>query len=79
MTDSILGDLNRFFVVGFSIDFDAHLLPEHLQLVNSGRTIHVTSSQQRFLTAFRFQKVGKFRTVGGLTGTLQTGHQDDGR
>ena len=79
LLDGMVGNHAHILVVWLAIYRNTHLLAYHLQLVDSGRTIHVTSHEQRFLTFLRLEHVGKFATECGLTRTLQTAHQDDGR
>ena len=50
-----------------------------MQLLNSCRTINVTSYEQWALVLLGLQHIGKLTREGCLTRTLQTRHQDDSR
>ena len=77
--NSILRFLHWVRLAFSCINFRLDLLTQHTQLLDSCRTIYVTSHQHHFLTFLRLQVVSQFRSKSGLTGTLQTGHQNNGR
>ena len=56
--DGMLCNLHGILVAVFAINLHFHLLAQDLQLVNSSRTIHVTSHQQHLLALLAFQVVG---------------------
>ena len=68
--------------VGFAdlafVDVGLDRLRHDLQLLARGGAIDVDRDQQRTVSAV-LQPVGQLAGGGGLTGTLQAGHQDDGR
>ena len=70
--DGGIGDLHR---IGLSHleHRDIQLRSHRLQLIDGGGTVDVTGHQQRVFPLL-LHIGGKFRTVGGLTGTLQA-HQ----
>ena len=53
------------------------MLAYHLELVDSSRTINVTSYEQRLLVLLGLEHIGKLTTKCGLTRTLQTAHKYD--
>ena len=59
MLDGILCNLHGVFVAVFTVDFNLNLLSQHFQLLDSRRTIHVSSHQQDLLAAFAFQIRGQ--------------------
>src|SRR5699024_11746348 len=74
--DRVFGDLHR--ADGSHLkDGGVHLCADHLQLLNRSRTVDVTGDQQRAASLLA-EHFGKLCRVGGLTGTLQTAHHDDG-
>ena len=76
MLDRVFGDLHR--ADGSHLkDGGVHLCADHLQLLNRGRTVDVAGDQQRAASLLA-EHFGKLCRVGGLTGTLQTAHHDDG-
>ena len=79
LTDSVLSNLNDILVAFLCIDIHANCLGYNLQLLDSSRTINVTSHQQRFLVLTLLEHLGEFSCEGGLTRTLKTRHKDDGR
>ena len=79
LTNSMLGNLNHILVVRLAIDWNAYRLAHHVQLLDSSRTVDVAGHQQRTLVLTIFQHLGKLTREGGLTRTLQTRHQNDGR
>ena len=55
-------------------------LPTHgLELLDGGRPIHVARHRQHFFLFLLAQPLGELADGGGLAGTLQTGHENDGR
>ena len=58
VVDGVLRNLDRVLVAFFAIDFNLNLLAQDLQLLDSGRTIHVASHQQHLLAAFALQVGG---------------------
>ena len=79
LTDSILGDFYHILIAFLRVDVNTNRSTNHLQLFDSCRTIDVAGYQQRLLMMTSLQHVGKLTTESGLTRTLQTRHQDDGR
>ena len=77
--DSILGNLYNVLVVWLRINGYANALAHNVQLLDSGRTIDVAGYEQGILVLLGFQHVSQFTREGGLTRTLQTRHQHDGR
>ena len=55
------------------------LFTQYTQLLDSRRTIYIARYQHHFLALLRLQEVRQFGCEGGLTRTLQTGHQDHRR
>ena len=77
--DGMLCDGQGVLALGLAVDGHLDLLGDGLQLVDGGGTVDVTGHEQRVAFFFAvLQAVGKFAGEGGLTGTLQTRHQDDG-
>ena len=77
--DGVLRNLHRVLVALFAIDLHLDLLAQHLQLLDSGRTIDVASHKQHLLAALAFQVRGQFGGESGLTRALQTCDEDDTR
>ena len=75
----MLSNLNNILVLWFCIYRYTNLLTNNLQLLNSCRTINVTSNKQRILVSFIFQTVSKLSTKCCFTRTLQTTHQNNRR
>ncbi len=74
---SKLGRGVRFGDLAF-VDMALYRLRDNLQLLARRRTVNVDRNQQRTVSAI-LQPVRQLAGGGGLTGTLQSGHQDDGR
>ena len=53
------------------------MLANHLELVDSSRTINVAGYEQRFLVLLGLEHIGKFTRECSLTRTLQTAHEDN--
>ena len=79
LLNGVVGNLHHVLIVRFRIDGHAYSLSHDLQLLDSSGTIDVAGHQQRLLVMTRLQQVGKLTAERGLTRTLQTRHQDDGR
>ncbi len=77
--NSLSGNTHRILAAFFCKHFYAHLLAQHLQLVNGRRTINVACHQQNLLAFLRLQVIGKLGRECCLTATLQTCDEDDGR
>ena len=77
--DGVFGNLYRIFVALFGVNLHTDLLTQDLQLFDGCRSIDVASNQQYLTSFFAFDQVGQFARKGGLTGTLQTGNQHNGR
>ena len=77
--DGMQSNLNRILTIQLTINRYLHLLTQHLQLFDSGRTVYVTSYQQRLAVLLGLEHTGQLTGERSLTGTLQTGHQDNGR
>ena len=72
-------NLNRFLVgVGWE-KVHADLFGQQAQLFNRGRAVNVGGYHQDFFLLIVFQQAGEFADGCCFTGTLQTGHQNDGR
>ena len=76
--NGVLGNLNGVLVAFLAIHLHFHLLTQHLQLVDSGGTVHVAGHQQHLLALLAFQIISQFGRESGLTGTLKTSDQNDG-
>ena len=77
--DGIEGNLHGILTVGLHVDGHPDLLGQHAQLLHGSRTIDVACSQQGFSAAFGLEHIGQFAGKGGLTGTVETCHEDYGR
>ena len=71
------GNLHRLVIAAHGKDFHFLFLSVDLQLLHSGRSVDVTGYQQGLL-ALQFQLARDLGGGGGLTGTLQAGHHNDG-
>ena len=78
MLDGIQGNADGVCGALFHIDRHAHLLAEHTQLLHSSGAEGVAGSQQGVLPALLVQQFGQLAAHGGLTGTVQACHEDDG-
>ena len=67
LADGILSDGYHILVFRFRIYRHAHLLTDHVQLLNGSRTIDVAGNQQRVLVLLGLQHVGQFSGERGLT------------
>ena len=76
-TEGILCYRNRILYAVLGIDGDVYLGAEGLQLVDGGRAEGVTGGKQHLHTLLAADMVGKLGGEGGLTGTVQTGDEDD--
>ena len=74
---SILRNLYRILDTILSINRDTGLLAHDLQLVDGCRTIDVARGQKHLHALLRLAEVRKFRGKSRLTGTLETGNQDN--
>ena len=72
------GDLDGIFL--FEIHEDGHfdLLGEDAELLDGGGAIGVAGGEERTAVFLRLEEEGEFTGEGGLTGTVETGHEDDG-
>ncbi len=77
--DGVLRNLYWILVAFLAIDFNLNLLTQHLQLLDSSRTIHVASHQQHLLAAFALQIRSQLGRERGLTRALQTRNQNNAR
>jgi len=77
--DRVLRDLHGVRVSLFGVDLHADLTAQHLQLVDSGRTVDVAGDEQHMAPLLLFEEGGQLAREGRLARTLQTGDQDDGR
>ena len=74
----MLGYADHVLAVGLCIDGDAYLLAHHAELFDGSGAIHVACHEQRVALLLGLEQVGELAAEGGLSGTLQTGHEDDG-
>ena len=72
-------NLNRFLVGIGREKVHTDLFGQQTQLFNRGRAVNVGGYHQNFFLLIVFQQAGEFADGCCLTGTLQTGHQNDGR
>ena len=79
LLNGVVGNLHHILILWLGIDRNTYTLTHHLQLFDSSRTIDVTGHEQRLLVVAGLEQVGELTTESGLTRTLQTRHQDDGR
>ena len=79
LLNGMVGNDTNILVLRLTVYRNTHLLSYHLQLVDSSRTINVAGHEQWLLSLLGLEHIGKLSTEGGLTRTLQTAHQDDGR
>ena len=77
LLNGVLCDGYRILAVGFRVHRYTNLLGQYAQLLDSCRTVYVAGYQQRLAVFLAFQHTCQFAGEGSLTGTLQTGHQDD--
>ena len=64
--DGVLRNLYWILVTFLAIDFNLNLLTQHLQLLDSSRTIHVASHQQHLLATFTLQIRSQLGRESGL-------------
>ena len=62
-----------------SVHRDADLCSHHLQLLDGSRAIDVARHQHRVFVLLGLEHIGQLTAERGLTRTLQSGHQDNGR
>ena len=70
LLDGIAGNLHNVLVSFFRIYRHSHLFCHHLQLLDSGRTIHVAGYEQWILMLFVLEHIGELAAERCLTGTL---------
>jgi len=73
------GDIDRFLAGITREEVDANIACQGFQLLDRRRAIDVGTDDQHLLLASLFEQLGQFTNRSGLTGTLQTRHQYDGR
>ena len=79
LLQGVFGNRDDVFVLQFRVDGNANLFSHHVQLLDSSRAIDVASHEQRLLVALVLQHIGEFARERGLTRTLQSRHQNNGR
>ena len=79
LVDSVEGYVDGVLAVGLGIHRHCNLLTEHTQLLDSGRTVNVASHEQWALAFLAFELACELARESGLTRTLQTRHENDGR
>ena len=72
-------NLNRFLVGIGREKVHTNLFCQQAQLFNRSRAVNVGRYHQDFFLLIVFQQAGEFADGCCFTGTLQTGHQNDGR
>ena len=77
LADGIQGYLNGVSGTLLDVHGHANLLAEHAQLLHGGGTEGVARGQKGTLVLLLLEHLGQFAAHGGLTGTVQTGHQND--
>jgi hypothetical protein len=75
---TLQGYLHGVLRLHVHIDGHLYLLGEDAQLLDGGGSVDVAGHQQGASVAFRLEQVGQFPGECRLTGTVETGHQDDG-
>ena len=75
--DGVPGDLDRVLDAVFAVDRHADPLAEHLELFDSGGSVDVAGDEHDLAVLFGLEVVSQLGGEGGLTRTLQTGHEDD--
>ncbi len=78
LVDSVAAHADGVLRAALGVKADVELLTEDLQLVDGRRPLQIRRYEHRPL-ALGLDLLGELRTGGGLTGTLQAGHQDDRR
>ena len=71
--EGLAGNVERFFVRGAREEINVGLLRNRLQLINSGRAVHVGGNGQNFFLFFFFEPFTKLTGGRRFTGTLKTG------
>ena len=56
----------------------SYLLSQYAQLFHGSRAEGIAGSQQRIHLLLLLEHLGQFSAHGGLTGTIESGHKDDG-
>lgn len=79
LIDGCGGDVDRLLAGIAREKVDADVARQGLQLLDRCWAINVSTDHQHLLLAALFEQLGQFANCGGLTGPLQTGHQDDRR
>ena len=79
LADGIVGNLDYILVVGLRINGNTHALANHVQLLDGSRTVNVAGNEQRILMLTLLEHLSQLTAECGLTRTLQTRHQHDGR
>ena len=74
-----VGDIHRVLIAGGGEEVGLHLPRQGFQLLDRRRAIHVGGHHHDLLLLPFLQEAGEFGHGSGLTGTLQAGHQDNGR
>ncbi len=77
--NSRVGDVDRLLAQVGREEGHAHFAREHFQLLDSGRTVDVSRHHHHRLLLALFKEARQLASGGGLTRTLQTGHQHHGR
>ena len=77
LLDGILGNANGVCSALLHINGNANLLAQNTQLLHSSRTEGIAGSQEGIHVTLLLEHLGQLTTHGGLTGTVQTCHQDD--
>ena len=72
---TVLDDFHRV-ALAFVVHRNADGLAEHLQLLDSRRTVHVRCDEERFTLLFAAHPKGDLAREGRLTGTLEARHHD---
>ena len=71
--EGLAGNIERFFVRGTREEVNVGLLRNCLQLINSGRTVHVGGNCQNFFLLFFFEPFTELAGGRRFTGTLKAG------
>jgi len=77
--DSMLGDLDRILYTFLRVNLYSDLLSENLQLVDRCRTEIVAGSEENLHSSLALDVKGKLSGECGLTGTVETGNEDNCR
>ena len=76
---SMVCNRKNIFILWFTINRHTNRLTNNLQLINSCRTIYVTSNEQRILMLLCLKQISQFTTECRFTTSLQTTHQNNSR